>query len=266
MYEMSCFDSYGNSINYLTQWDYNRKLVMDLNGYDLTVAPEIHFSNKEREEALVVQSTVSSDNLVTVDIPNILLQEPYPLLVYVYLTDSNDTSSQKTIVTTEIPVKKRPKPSDYTYIENIDYVTAEQIKREILEEIVNGDYDVTIDVKAISIQKIEQTVASEEEGGANIITVTLTDGTRNTFKIFNGSKGEKGNTGNGLESIKLNDDYTLTFKMTDGTSYTTSSIRGASGKNGTNGYTPIRGTDYWTADDIAEIKSYVDEAILGGSW
>ena len=29
---------------------------------------------------------------------------------------------------------------------------------------------------------------------------------------------------------------------------------------------PIRGTDYWTDEDIAEIKSYVDEAILGGEW
>ncbi|MBO7319513.1 MAG: hypothetical protein J6V06_05775, partial [Clostridia bacterium] len=32
------------------------------------------------------------------------------------------------------------------------------------------------------------------------------------------------------------------------------------------GYTPVRGTDYWTAADIAEIKSYVDDAILGGAW
>lgn len=36
--------------------------------------------------------------------------------------------------------------------------------------------------------------------------------------------------------------------------------------NGTDGATPVRGTDYWTAADIAEIKSYVDDAILGGTW
>lgn len=36
--------------------------------------------------------------------------------------------------------------------------------------------------------------------------------------------------------------------------------KGLSGKN------PVRGTDYWTSADIAEIKSYVDEAILGGAW
>ena len=32
------------------------------------------------------------------------------------------------------------------------------------------------------------------------------------------------------------------------------------------GKTPARGTDYWTSADITEIKSYVDEAILGGAW
>lgn len=35
---------------------------------------------------------------------------------------------------------------------------------------------------------------------------------------------------------------------------------------GTNGKTPVKGTDYWTADDIAQIKSYVDDAILNGEW
>ena len=43
-------------------------------------------------------------------------------------------------------------------------------------------------------------------------------------------------------------------------------LPGKDGAPGAAGYTPIRGTDYWTAADIAEIKGYVDEAILGGSW
>lgn len=33
-----------------------------------------------------------------------------------------------------------------------------------------------------------------------------------------------------------------------------------------NGDTPKKGVDYWTEEDKAEIKSYVDEAILGGEW
>lgn len=38
------------------------------------------------------------------------------------------------------------------------------------------------------------------------------------------------------------------------------------GEKGADGYTPVRGTDYWTDADKAEIKSYVDEAILRGEW
>ena len=33
-----------------------------------------------------------------------------------------------------------------------------------------------------------------------------------------------------------------------------------------NGYTPRRGVDYWTYADKQEIRSYVDDAILGGAW
>ncbi len=35
---------------------------------------------------------------------------------------------------------------------------------------------------------------------------------------------------------------------------------------GEDGYSPQRGIDYWTDEDKAEIKAYVDEAILGGAW
>ena len=45
-------------------------------------------------------------------------------------------------------------------------------------------------------------------------------------------KGEKGNTGNGISSAILNDDYTLTLTFSDGTTYTTPSIRGEKGEQG----------------------------------
>lgn len=38
------------------------------------------------------------------------------------------------------------------------------------------------------------------------------------------------------------------------------------GAPGADGYTPVKGTDYWTDADIAEIKAYVDNAILNGEW
>ncbi len=38
------------------------------------------------------------------------------------------------------------------------------------------------------------------------------------------------------------------------------------GKDGNPGYSPVRGTDYWTEEDKNEIKSYINEAFLGGAW
>lgn len=93
----------------------------------------------------------------------------------------------------------------------------------------------------VGIQSVEQTTTSTEDGGTNIVTVTKTDGTSSTFEVHNGSRGSAGPAG------------------ADGKD-------GAKGPAGADGYTPVRGTDYWTADDIAAIQSYVDEAILGGAW
>ena len=48
---------------------------------------------------------------------------------------------------------------------------------------------------------------------------------------------------------------------------------GKTGQNGQDGYTPVRGTDYWTAQDIATIeaycKNYIDVNItqaIGGEY
>lgn len=43
-------------------------------------------------------------------------------------------------------------------------------------------------------------------------------------------------------------------------------VQGAAQAGEFNGYSPVRGLDYWTESDINEIRSYVDDAILGGAW
>lgn len=48
-------------------------------------------------------------------------------------------------------------------------------------------------------------------------------------------EGGQGAPGNGIESITMNADYTLTFQFTDGTSYTTESVRGEKGNQGDKG-------------------------------
>lgn len=105
----------------------------------------------------------------------------------------------------------------------------------------------------VGVAGIEQTITSTEDNGDNVITVTMTDGSTSDFVIKNGSKGATGDKGEqGIQGEK--------GEPGD------KGDKGDKGDTGAAGYSPVRGTDYWTADDKAEIKSYVDEAILGGAW
>lgn len=62
----------------------------------------------------------------------------------------------------------------------------------------------------VGIQSVQQTTTSSADGGENVVTVTLTNGQKSTFKFKNGSKGSPGAT-------------------------------------------PTKGTDYFTAAEIAQI-------------
>ena len=138
MFGVGCFDTHDNPIDHYTQWDINQKLkivVYDVDSSLLKNAPYIHFANVKSTEALVVRSTVEGTDTIVVDVPNSLLQESWPLLVYVYLNDNLDAHSQKTIIKIEIPVHKRVRPSDYEYVENIERITAEVIKQEVTDTV-----------------------------------------------------------------------------------------------------------------------------------
>lgn len=140
MLDAICLDQYGNTINHLTQWDYNQKLIVDINGFDFSdvPAPVVHFCNINSSNTLVVQSIIQ-ENKIVVDIPNILLIEPYQITAYLYLINND---SGKTIYTIEIPVRKRPKPSDYEYEENIEVVLLSELiqqVKELNENVTNAE-------------------------------------------------------------------------------------------------------------------------------
>lgn len=65
---------------------------------------------------------------------------------------------------------------------------------------------------------------------------------------LSGKQGIKGETGNGIASTVLNNDYTLTITYTDGTTYTTPSIRGAQGATGDTGAKGDKGDKGDTGD------------------
>ena len=47
----------------------------------------------------------------------------------------------------------------------------------------------------VGIASVEQTTTSTQDGGYNVVTITLTDGTASSFRVRNGTKGPKGDTG-----------------------------------------------------------------------
>lgn len=68
----------------------------------------------------------------------------------------------------------------------------------------------------VGIASVEQTTTSTQDGGYNVVTITLTDGTASSFRVRNGTKGPKGDTGpQGIQGVQgpqgeKGDPYTLT--------------------------------------------------------
>lgn len=121
--DITCYGSDGKTrLVHLTQWDKGQTVCFETLG--LTTPPVIHWCNRMSEEALQVKATLKN-NKFYVAVPNSLLQEPYPLIGYVYFSESNSIS--ETIAQIRIPVKSRQKPSDYYYINNVDFVVSYQV-------------------------------------------------------------------------------------------------------------------------------------------
>lgn len=69
---------------------------------------------------------------------------------------------------------------------------AYQIAASLLKGSSSGS---TTGGSGTGIKSVTQTTTSSTDGGTNVITVTLTDGTTSTFSVKNGSKGSTGSTG-----------------------------------------------------------------------
>ena len=102
------FYTYNNYVtDSLYQWDLNQDLV--IHGLNLPTAPEIHFSNANMDRAIVRQATLES-GVVTVGIPNSLLQDALTIKAYVGLYEGD---TFKVVEVIEIPIKAKARPYDY---------------------------------------------------------------------------------------------------------------------------------------------------------
>lgn len=99
--------------------------------------------------------------------------------------------------------------------------SGEQVE-ELLDQMAEGGVD------GVGITSVVQTTTSTDDGGSNVVTVTLTDGTTSTFTVKNGSKGSQGEKG---ETGATGADGAQGPKGDKGDKGDT----GAAGTNGTNG-------------------------------
>lgn len=102
------FNSYNSYVtDNLYQWDINQ--VLSVYGLNLSVAPEVHFSNSTMDKAIVRQATLLN-HIVSVNIPNSLLQEPLTIRAHVGIYEGE---TFKVVECVEIPIIARKRPADY---------------------------------------------------------------------------------------------------------------------------------------------------------
>ena len=108
------------------------------------------------------------------------------------------------------------------------------------------------------------------EGGNRVtFSYTLDDGTvkTSTMDVMYGKDGVSvtgvSDKGNGKFTLLLSDGSETSAIQTIKGDKGDKGNPGDKGEPGADGYTPVKGTDYWTSDDKAEIQSYIDNQIGG---
>lgn len=93
-----------NRKRYFTQWDKGQILIVD----ECPEGTQIHFTNTKSDLAYVLET----DENLEVQVPDVLLQEPYPITAWVYRIQGTNyyTESRR-----EFQVIKRARPESYIY-------------------------------------------------------------------------------------------------------------------------------------------------------
>lgn len=141
------FNAYHNYVtDSLHQWDLNQ--VLTLRGLNLATAPEVHFSNKNMDRAIVRQATMV-DHVVTVNIPNSLLQDPLRIYAHIGIYEG---STFTVVETVEIPVIPRVRPLDYQIEDTDGEVYSFNALENKLENVLSVD-DVVDSLTSVDSSK-----------------------------------------------------------------------------------------------------------------
>ena len=130
------------TVDPLYQWDINQ--VLEVRGLSLESIPEIHFTNEVMDRSIPRQATMNDAGIITVNIPNSLLQKPYAIKAHICIYEGD---TFKTLYTISIPVKARKMPTDYT-LENDEEIYS----FNALENLVNNTV-ATVNANYAAVEK-----------------------------------------------------------------------------------------------------------------
>ena len=261
----------------LYQWDTGRQVECD--------AEQVHFSNHHYGTSIDVNVR---DGKAT--IPNQLLTSAIPLKAWAWVKDSNGEYTKEEQI---FIVAKRNKPSDYVYtpteiktwqdLQN-QIGNLNNLKTEHKDNLVNAINDAAGGGGASTAEDISYTNAAlpniSTVGGAldALVPKSHTHSNKDTLdkpsvsngKLqYNGSDvGLKGDKGDPFTYSDFTTEQLATLKGEKGDKGDkgdtgAQGIQGEKGDKGDKGDTPVKGTDYWTAADKAEIVADTLAALHG---
>ena len=239
----------------LFQWDINRQIIVSDASIDA-----VHYSNRTDASALVVE-VKEKNGLRVADIPNILLQESWDINVYGYCDGYYTKQAAR------IKVKPRTKPESYVYTETevLNYNT-------VMEKIDRVENNIG---EAVQDYLIKNPVVVDL---SNYYTKSQVDAAIDTVELTPGPQGPEGPRGPQGEPGRDGQDGAPGKDGKDGAPGPAGPAgpagkdgapgqqgpQGEPGAPGQDGHTPVKGTDYWTETDKAEIVADVIAAIPGG--
>jgi hypothetical protein len=186
----------------------------------------VHFSNMPYGKAFTV-AVVDGEAII----PDKLLQSGAMLYCYAFV---GSVENGYTEYSQQFVVEKKPKPTDYVFTPT-EYVTIEQLDERVtkLEKYGGGG--------SAGFSPIVEIIPIDNGHRVAITDITGT----HSFDVLNGEKGERGEQGpQGIEGP-----------------VGPQGPAGETGAAGADGYTPVKGEDYFTEADKAEFVTDVLNAL-----
>lgn len=222
------------------QWSTNVPVYVDS-------ASTVQFAQVGSSETMNIEPQASGEVFVAT-IPNVLLQEAKDIFIY-----QGGESERVSII-------YRAKPDDYVYTETEvkDYDDLAARLDELQEQVDDIDVD-----------PYELPIATSDSLGGIKVGENLTISSDGTLGAPYAEKGEPGKDGASAAvyagTTTTGEPGTQASVVNTGTAQAAvfnftipRGDKGEPGQDGTDGYTPQRGVDYWTAADVAAIHSYID--------